>query len=84
MIQIWTDYITVLILKALKAMAKYNWYLSNLVTFIVLNIFVKINLQEWLDKPFDEPPKAKPNTSRRGFFFENRKIASKFNHIYIF
>ncbi|CAN5217544.1 IS4 family transposase [soil metagenome] len=53
MIQIWTALITILILKALKAMAKYRWYLSNLVGFIRLNLFVKIDLQRWLDHPFD-------------------------------
>ena len=60
MIQIWTALITILILKALKAMAKFTWHLSNLVAFIRLNLFVKINLQQWLDKPFeqcDDPPK---------------------------
>lgn len=55
MIQIWTALITILILKALKAMAKFGWHLSNLVAFIRLNLFVKIELQLWLDKPFDEP-----------------------------
>jgi hypothetical protein len=54
MIQIWTALITILVLKALKAMAKFNWHLSNLVAFIRLNLFVKINLQQWLDKPFDD------------------------------
>jgi hypothetical protein len=54
MIQIWTALITILILKALKAMAKYIWHLSNLVAFIRLNLFVKINLQQWIDKPFEE------------------------------
>ena len=56
MIQIWTALITILVLKALKAIAKYEWHLSNLVAFIRLNLFVKINLQLWLDKPFEEPP----------------------------
>jgi hypothetical protein len=56
MIQIWTALITILVLKALKAMAKYGWHLSNLVAFIRLNLFVKIDLQIWLDKPFEEPP----------------------------
>lgn len=58
MIQIWTALITILILKFLKAMAKYNWHLSNLVAFIRLNLFVKIDLNIWLDKPFDDesPP----------------------------
>ncbi|MDQ3190142.1 MAG: IS4 family transposase, partial [Bacteroidota bacterium] len=60
MIQIWTALITILVLKALKAMAKYNWHLSNLVAFIRLNLFVKIKLQDWIDNPFEEhynPPK---------------------------
>jgi Transposase DDE domain/Domain of unknown function (DUF4372) len=60
MIQIWTALITILVLKALKAMAKYNWYLSNLVAFIRLNLFVKIDLNVWLDNPFEDntsPPK---------------------------
>ncbi|CAN5386131.1 hypothetical protein BH23BAC3_BH23BAC3_30470 [soil metagenome] len=48
MIQIWTALITILILKALKAMAGHPWYLSNLVGFIRLNLFVKIDLQRWL------------------------------------
>tara|TARA_R110000868_G_scaffold324835_1_gene585661 strand:+ start:719 stop:1888 length:1170 start_codon:yes stop_codon:yes gene_type:complete len=59
MIQIWTALITILILKALKAMAKHRWYLSNLVGFIRLNLFVKIDLQQWLDYPFEsraDPP----------------------------
>lgn len=68
MIQIWTALITILVLKALKAMAKYNWYLSNLVAFIRLNIFVKIDLQEWLNNPFDEPPK-KQNQYTQGVLF---------------
>ena len=56
MIQIWTALITILILKVLKAIAKFGWQLSNLVAFIRLNLFVKIDLQRWLDKPFDQPP----------------------------
>jgi len=54
MIQIWTALITIMILKVLKALAKYNWYLSNLVAFIRLNLFVKVDLQKWLDKPFED------------------------------
>lgn len=56
MIQIWTALITILVLKVLKAIAKFNWHLSNLVAFIRLNLFVKISLQIWLDKPFEQPP----------------------------
>lgn len=60
MIQIWSALITILVLKYLKALSQFGWRLSNLVSFIRLNLFVKIDLQKWLDKPFDEPPK---NTS---------------------
>jgi hypothetical protein len=62
MIQIWTALITILMLKYMKAKAKYKWHFSNFVAFIRLNIFVKIDLNVWLDKPFndnaDPPPKA--------------------------
>lgn len=34
------------ITKVLKAIAKYSWQLSNLVAFINLNSFVKIDLQK--------------------------------------
>ncbi len=56
LIQIWTALISILILKYLKAVAKYNWCLSNLIAFLRMNLFTKINLQDWLDKPFDPPP----------------------------
>ena len=61
MIQLWTALITILLLKALKAMAKHKWYLSNLVAFIRLNLFVKVDLQKWLDDPFqkEQPPPRK-------------------------
>jgi hypothetical protein len=70
MIQIWTALITILILKALKAMAKYRWHLSNLVAFIRLNLFVKIDLQLWLDKPFEPPPETAPKYTQ-GVLFPN-------------
>lgn len=68
MIQIWTALITILILKFLKAMAKFNWHLSNLVAFIRLNLFVKIKLQLWLDKPFEEH-KEPPGKIIQGVLF---------------
>ncbi len=52
MIQIWTALITILLLKVMKATAKYKWHMSNLVAFIRLNIFVEIELQNWLTNPF--------------------------------
>jgi IS4 transposase len=71
MIQIWTALITILILKALKATAKYGLHLSNLVAFIRLNLFVKIDLQIWLDKPFEPPPENVQNYTQRVIFDEN-------------
>ena len=55
LIQIWTALISILILKYMKAIAKYPWCLSNLIAFLRLNLFVKIDLQLWLDKPFEPP-----------------------------
>jgi len=69
MIQIWTALITILILKALRAMAKYGWHLSNLVAFIRLNLFVKIDLQTWLDKPFEEQNKDPVQNPMQGVLF---------------
>lgn len=69
MTQIWTALTTILISKAPKAMAKFNWHVSNLVAFISLNIFVKITLQDWLDKPFEEPPPTPPPISTQGILF---------------
>jgi hypothetical protein len=69
MIQIWTALITILILKALKAMAKFNWHLSNLVAFIRLNLFVKIDLQQWIDKPFEEIDTSMPENNLQGVLF---------------
>lgn len=68
MIQIWTALITILVLKVLKAQAKYSWYLSNLIAFIRLNLFVKVDLQKWLDEPFQiaKPP---PENKYQGVLF---------------
>lgn len=68
MIQIWTALITILILKALKAQSKYPWYLSNLVAFIRLNLFTKIELKQWLDHPFEPKPKPPPKSAQGVLF----------------
>ena len=69
MIQIWTALITILVLKYLKALAKHKWYLSNLVAFLRINLFVKIDLQKWLDEPFFKKEKP-PNQDRQGVLFD--------------
>jgi hypothetical protein len=70
MIQIWTALITILLLKYLKAKAKYKWHLSNLVAFIRLNMYTKIDLQHWLDDPFTEPSKQSINLNQ-GVLFDS-------------
>lgn len=68
MMQIWAALITILILKALKTQVKYGWYLAYLVAFIRLNLFVKVDLHQWLDNPFakEHPP---PNKYIQGVLF---------------
>jgi len=51
-IQIWTAMITMLLLRYMREIAKYSWHLSNLVGFIRINLFVKMDLMLWLNKPF--------------------------------
>lgn len=58
LIQTWTALITILLLKALQKQAKHPWHLSNLIAFIRLNLFVKINLHDWLNKPFIDDDQA--------------------------
>lgn len=61
-IQMWCAMIAMLLLRYLKNKAKYPWHLSNLITFLRLNLYTKISLQSWIDKPFEEPekPPAQP------------------------
>jgi len=61
LIQIWTALIAIMVLKYLKELAKYHWSLSNLLALLKMNLFVKNDLQLWLDYPFetwDPPPKS--------------------------
>lgn len=57
-VQIWTALITILLLTFLKTKAKYQWHMSNLITFIRLNLFVKIDLWEWINQLFIRPIKT--------------------------
>ena len=50
-IQMWTALIAILILSYLKQKAKFKWHLSNLVGFLRINLFVKIDLYEWINNP---------------------------------
>lgn len=66
-IQIWTALIAILLLTFLKDKAKYDWNLSNLITFIRLNLFVKIDLDQWLNYPFFQRG-SPPETTQLSFF----------------
>jgi len=57
-IQMWTSMIAMLLLRYLKQKANYNWHLSNLVRFLRINLFVKIDLWKWVNNPII--PKTKP------------------------
>ncbi len=59
-IQMWTSLIAILLLNYLKCKAKYNWNLSNLVSFLRINLFVKIDLWYWLNNPIIKPNKPPP------------------------
>ncbi|MCB0657606.1 MAG: transposase [Saprospiraceae bacterium] len=59
-IQMWCAMIAILLLKHLERIAKYPWYLSNLITFLRINLFVKIDLWHWLDEPVLKTANAPP------------------------
>lgn len=61
LIQIWTALITILLLKTMQRTTSYKWNLSNLIAFVRLNLFVKIDLQKWLDKPFLDDDEIEKN-----------------------
>ena len=67
LIQIWSALITILLLSVLKAKASYKWHMSNMVVFIRLNLFVKIDLFQWLDYPFLSD-KAPPGQTQLDLF----------------
>lgn len=69
LIQIWTAMITILVLKYMKACAKYGWCLSNLVAFLRINLLVKFDLQRLLDNPFEQQPEPVPLLYVQGKLF---------------
>lgn len=59
-IQMWTSMIAMLLLKYLKQKANYDWHLSNLVRFLRINLFVKIELWKWINNPIIPKAKSPP------------------------
>lgn len=62
-IQMWCAMIAMLRLRHLKNKAKYPWHLSNLITFLRLDLYSKISLESWINKPFEEPEKPPAQTA---------------------
>lgn len=54
--QLWTALIAILLLKILKAIAKYSWSMSNLIAMLRFNLFTYRDLMQWLNDPNDSPP----------------------------
>lgn len=61
-IQIWTALITILLFAVLKQQATYKWHFSNLVSSLRLNTFTKIDLYQWINRPFTPPPEEELET----------------------
>ena len=59
-IQMWCSMIAILVFSYLKRKAKHKWNLSNLVTFLRINLFVKIELWKWLNNPITKKANAPP------------------------
>ena len=55
--QIWTALIAILLLRYLQFRSKCNLPLCRLVALLRLNLFSYRNLWDWLDDPFETPPK---------------------------
>jgi len=67
-IQIWTALISLVLLKHLKEIAEYPWALSNLIAFLRMNLFVKISLTQWLNKPFHPPDYYNKSSAQMNIF----------------
>ncbi len=50
-IQMWVSLICMLLIRYLERKAKFKWHFSNLVVFIRIHLYVKLNLWEWIDNP---------------------------------
>ena len=59
-IQMWCSMIAILLIKYLKAKAQFKWHLSNLIIFLRINLFVKIDLWKWVNKPILEKANSPP------------------------
>ena len=54
---VWTALIAILLLRYLQFKSKCNLPLCRLVALLRLNLFTYRNLWDWLNNPFETPPK---------------------------
>jgi IS4 transposase len=57
-IQIWTALIAVLVVRYLQFRSCFRWALSNLAALLRWSLFTYRNLWEWIDRPYDTPPRG--------------------------
>src|SRR5690625_3740683 len=62
-IQMWCSMITMLLIRYLKKRSKHTWHMSNLVVFLRINLFVKIDLWKWVNKPMLEKGNSPPQNT---------------------
>jgi hypothetical protein len=67
-IQIWTSLFAIVLLKALQRMDKYKWHLSNLINALRLHLFAKIELNLFINKPFDKSSHWEPENNQLSLF----------------
>lgn len=60
--------ITLLLLKYLKAKARFAWNLLNLVSFLRFNLLVNVNLYSWLDEPIFTQLRGSPIEKQLALF----------------
>jgi hypothetical protein len=65
-IQMWCSMIAILLFSYLKNKADYKWNLSNLVTFLRINLFVKIDLWHWVNNPIIKKANPPPESTLFG------------------
>lgn len=58
LIQIWTALLALLILKWMHYISKAGWSLSILAVMLRLNLFTYRDLLDWLDDPYNTPPRS--------------------------
>jgi hypothetical protein len=68
-IQMWCSLIAILLLKYIKSRAVYKWHLSNLVSLLRLNLFVKVDLWQWANYPIHKPEKPPDKYGQMSFNF---------------